>query len=545
MMSYTEMTLDKGRFQQMLKNFTKQNLLDLMLVIGAPYNDQLNIDDLCTELHKFRTQYKNTHRVELEDALKKWDKRAKRFDDPTQTLSRKVQTDEDGWSTVKAYVSVEETHTAREPSSKKKKRSKPPTCGLSSQNDSSVSEDPLELKFSDDDEEIERKKKARLMRHKISRTPVVVISDATCAKGKEPKVPDNKKGKNSVDMFASASFRGIFGSSRTLSGYAEPKPQSKPAEQKDPSVSEVVKRENSDVNGTSVQSTTHTKGPRVLCPWVHGNAKPPVTTQKDKDKTIEHEEWTKMNVGTLRKVLSVFGYRPNNDNKPDLVKMAQNHKHGQGLMLNARAHDKGFNGGGQSMNKTKKLYCLHSYLQTYNHETKTFDFESESEPDEAIVNTVENQTDKKTESVSPVTMIPSLVTAVPASYTLAFLRKNLAMSLPQSRIQKDGVPTPAKEMPMSQQISDDEGYMSEEVNDDNVTSPEDGGPTPSQEKTTSQEFNDGNTEEDTLSSSDGNAGQETLSPSNDNVQPKQFKCMCDLNPCKCYLYDDDGNYVYW
>ncbi len=70
-------------------------------------------------------------------------------------------------------------------------------------------------------------------------------------------------------------------------------------------------------------------------------------------------------------------------------------------------------------------------------------------------------------------------------------------------------------------------------------------PTPPQEKPTSQEFNDGNTEEDTLSSSDGNTGQETLSPSNDNVQQKEFKCMCDLNPCKCYLYDDDGNYVYW
>jgi len=556
------MTLDKGQFEQKLKNFKKKHLKDLMLAIGAPYNDQLKPEELCTELHKFRTQYKNTHRVELEDALKKWDKRAKRFDDPTQTLSRKVQTDEDGWATVKTYVSVEETHTAREPSSKKKKRSKLPTCGLSSQNDSGVSEDPLELKFSDDDEEIERKKKARLMRHKISRTQVVVISDdedqqteaqnklrnlsfkttvgttvknepilepdcqptqATCTKGKEPKVPDNKKGKNSVDMFASASFRGIFGSSRTLSGYAEPKPQSKPAEQEGPSVSEMVKRENSDANGTSVQSTTHTKGPRVLCPWVHGNAKPPVTTQKDKDKIIEDEEWTKMNVGTLRKVLSVFGCHPNNDNKPDLVKTAKNHKHGQGLMRNARAHEKGFKEGGQSVDKTKKLYCLHSYLRTYNHEEKTFEFESESEPDEAIVNTVENQTDKKTESVSPVTTIPSMVTAVPASHTLAFLRKNLAMSLPQSRIQKDGGPTPAKEMPMSQQISDDEGYMSEEVNDEKPTSPQDGGLTPTEEKPMSQECND--TEQEIDGSTETGESQEATSESTKLDSLAEFRSL--------------------
>lgn len=266
-----------------------------------------------------------------------------------------------------------------------------------------------------------------------------------------------------------------------------------------------------DEDGTPVLSTIHKKKPRGLCPWVHGNAKPPVTTQKDKDKIIEDEEWTKMNVDTLRKVLSVFGCHPNNDNKPDLVKTAKNHKHGQGLMLNAMAHEKGFNGGGQSMDKTKKLYCLHSYLQTYNHETKTFDFKSESEPDEAIVNIVENQTDKKTESVSPVTTIPSMVTAVPRSVGLEFLRKNLAMSLTQSRIQKDGGPTPAKEMPMSQQISDNEESTSEEVNDKNPTSPQDGGLTPTEEKPMSQECND--TEQEIDGSTETGESQETTSES--------------------------------
>ena len=166
------------------------------------------------------------------------------------------------------------------------------------------------------------------------------------------------------------------------------------------------------------------------------------------------------------------------------------------------------------------LYTLSEYIGCWNPESKTFDFsknDPELTPEPLVETPVKKSTKVQHQGGSTMTAVPRSVRnkhvlnmSDPGTSTSISVTDN-ANTCPQN----PDVPT--RDVPYSQDfVSDSEP---EAYSDDDV-------------------------QEEATSSNNGSTGQGTLSPSNDSVQQEKSVCKCGCVPCKCYLFDDDGNQLH-
>jgi hypothetical protein len=92
-----------------------------------------------------------------------------------------------------------------------------------------------------------------------------------------------------------------------------------------------------------------------------------------------------MNQETLRRIIVLFGYHPNKDKKPELIETANKYGSVKYGTRRADAHDPKTYNPGQGLRGID--LCLCDYLNCYDHKTRTFKFQFESDSPKEIVET--------------------------------------------------------------------------------------------------------------------------------------------------------------